>query len=127
MNPHVIIRFHVGQRQGAVIGNGVTLYFACSGYPTGCTPGQVGASFQLSGNGALQLTPPSLGLFAGITIFVDRNNSATSLLSGNGTSFYGTIYMKSGTLQLSGNGNALHSNIVVDQIKLSGNGSLLID
>ena len=63
-------------------------------------------------------------------IFADRDNTAASTFRGNGTNesggtsgSAGTIYMKSGTLDLRGNGYSLSSLIVVDQVSMDGNPS----
>ena len=61
----------------------------------------------------MQLSPPTSGPFAGITIMYDRNNTATSKLSGNSNGFGGAIYMPAGQLQLTGNGGTLRSRVIV--------------
>jgi len=43
---------------GSITGSGVTLYFACSAYPTPCSNGQSGASFSLTGYGTVNLSAP---------------------------------------------------------------------
>ncbi len=42
-------------------GTGVTIYFACSSYPTPCTTGELGAGLSLTGNVTLDLSAPTLG------------------------------------------------------------------
>lgn len=110
---------------GTLTANGVTLYFACSLYPTPCAAGQAGGSFSLIGNGSTSVTPPTSGPFQGLSIFADRNNTGASSLSGNGNLLSGTIYTKSADLGLSGNGTlSLDSLVVADSITLSGNGTV---
>lgn len=77
---------------GSVTGNGVTIFLACSAYPTPCASGGAnGGSVTLS-SGSLNLTAPTSGTYAGISIFGDRNNTATANV-GNGTiSVGGTWY-----------------------------------
>jgi hypothetical protein len=110
---------------GSLTANGVTMYFACSSYPTPCSSGQSGASYSITGNGSVNITPPATGPFQGLSIFGDRNNKASVSLSGNGNLLSGTVYMKSAALSLSGNGSlTLNSLIVVDTCTVSGNGSV---
>jgi len=111
-------------------GSGVMLYFACSGYPSPCAPGQAGAGIKATGNGAMRITPPTSGVYQGLSIFADRNNTSTFTYRGNGTNENGllnggagTFYMKSGTLDLRGNGYTLASEIVVGFVTMEGNPS----
>lgn len=111
-------------------GDGVMLYMACSQYPLPCNPGQVGAGIKTTGNGAMRLTGPTSGTFKGLVIFADRNNAATQTFRGNGTNesgpqsgSSGTIYMKTGTLDLRGNGYTLASMIVTGLFSMNGNPS----
>lgn len=112
---------------GNVTASGVTFYFACSDYPTPCTSGESGATFSLTGNGSLVVSAPSSGTYKGLSIFADRNNTADDSLTGNGSSFGGTVYMKSGALTLTGNGQTLNSRVIVNTATLTGNGSLDLD
>jgi hypothetical protein len=124
-------------------GFGVTLYFACENYPDPCSdesPGdRDGARIRATGNGAVLLTAPtesqcttqpSVCPYVGLTVFADRDNTSTWTFRGNGTNengaatgSSGTLYMKSGTLDLRGNGYTLASQIVVDKMDLDGNPS----
>src|SRR6185369_1370934 len=83
-----------------------------------------------SNNGSLRLTAPTSGTFKGLVIFADRNNAATQTFRGNGSNesgpqsgSSGTIYMKSGTLDLRGNGYTLASMIVTNMFTMNGNPS----
>lgn len=87
------------------------------------------AGINLSGNGAVQLTPSSTGTYAGITIYQNRSSSAAVSLSGNGTmDIRGTLYMAQAPLTLSGNTQlpTLGSLDVADTISVSGNGSVVV-
>lgn len=126
-----------------ITGYGVTLYFACADYPDPCSelpPSQrEGAGIRATGNGALLLTAPteaqcqtqpSVCPYVGITIFADRDNTATFTFRGNGTNengsaagSSGTIYMRSGTFDLRGNGYTLASQIVTGRLTMQGNPS----
>ena len=109
----------------AIQGTGVTLYFACSAYPSPC--GSSGASFELTGNGTLAVSPPTSGNFQGITIFYDRAVTTSSSLTGNSDGFGGTIYMKSAMLQLTGGGGTIDSVVIANTVKMSGNSTLRIN
>jgi hypothetical protein len=125
-------------------GDGVMLYFACSNYPSPCpATGTVSsvdrAGIKATGNGALRITgitqaqctaSASLCPYVGMMSFADRNNDATQTWRGNGTnengsasSISGTIYMKSGLMDLRGNGFQMASQIVTDRFTMEGNPS----
>ncbi len=111
-------------------GTGVTIYLTCS---TGtavreCNPGEAGATIDASGNGNLNLKGPTTGPLQGVTILMDRQNTATLRLTGNGAlGTTGAIYAKSGRLQGNGNGcaNGINSMIVVKDIEFNGNPACL--
>jgi len=122
---------------------GVMIYFACSNYPAPCSDlsggSGAGARIKATGNGAVLLSPPteaqcatdpSVCPYVGLTLFADRNNTSTFTFRGNGTNesggtsgSSGTIYFKSGTLDLRGNGYTLSSMVVVDHVAMDGNPS----
>lgn len=112
-------------------GSGVMLFFACSNYPSPCSAsGEAGAEIKATGNGAMRITPPTAGIYQGLSIFADRNNTSTFTYRGNGTNENGlvnggagTFYLKSGTLDLRGNGYTLASAIIVGFVTLKGNPS----
>jgi hypothetical protein len=124
-------------------GHGVTLYFACHHYPAPCSDededDRDGARIRATGNGAVLLsgptaaqctTQPSVCPYQGLTIFADRDNTNTWTFRGNGTNesgslsgSSGTIYIKSGTLDLRGNGYTLASQIITGRITMQGNPS----
>ena len=122
-----------------VEGDGVMLYWACSNYPTPCTSGQSGAGVKATGNGALRITgitaaqctaSASLCPYVGMMSFADRNNTATQTWRGNGTNenggasgISGTIYLKSGEMDLRGNGFQMASQVIVDHFTMKGNPS----
>ena len=56
-----------------VVGNGVTIYLACSSYPAPCSGS--GARFRVEDSGRYQATPPTSGDYAGLSIFADRGNT----------------------------------------------------
>ncbi|MHB8571598.1 MAG: pilus assembly protein TadG-related protein [Candidatus Dormibacteria bacterium] len=114
---------------GSVTGSGVMIYFACSQYPTPCSPGQTGASLSLSGTGTYQVSAPSSGTYQGMGIFYDRNSNAAMTIAGNSSNnLIGSIYAKSGSLTLSGNGASSEVNalVVVNTATFSGNGDITL-
>jgi hypothetical protein len=115
---------------GKLRGSGVTLYLACgsSSAAQACVVGQKGATFVLSGNGSGTFSAPSTGPYANLAIFADRNNVAPLTLASNvPTTLSGGIYLKSGTLSLSGNAaTQLGAPLVVDTASLAGNGRLTV-
>ena len=106
---------------GGVSGSGVTLYNA---------PSTNSDVISLSGNGSLNLSPPTTGTYQGIAIFQDRTSSAPITLSGNGSAnLTGTVYAAHAQLNVSGNGssNVLGSQYITYDMTLSGNGSVSIN
>lgn len=113
-------------------GDGVTLYFACSNYPSPCASGgSSGGSMQLTG-GTVSLTAPSNGSWQGIAIMADRNNTAEHKLTGSSSStLNGTIYAKSGTVSLVGSSDTgvdagFTSAVVANMVTKSGNSGMTL-
>ena len=103
-----------------VTGTGVMIY------NTKSSTGTYG-SVTLSGNGAISLTAPTTGTYAGILIFQDRNNAKALTFSGNAMQgMAGTIYAPAAQLAESGNAQIGSTSnpvsIIVDTLTLSGNG-----
>jgi prepilin-type N-terminal cleavage/methylation domain-containing protein len=115
---------------------GVTLYFACTSYPTPCPPGSQGGSFLFrQGSGTVTLTPVTSGEYAatpqfpGISIFIDRNNVASSYAAPNGrptpiftsgtTNAIGAVYALSAQVTVTG-GGSFSGGIVSKTFDISG-------
>lgn len=127
---YIITNSMVFSGSGTLTANGVTLYFACSSYPTPCSPGQPGATFSITGNGTTTISAPTSGTFQGLTIFADRNNAGSSSLTGNGSVLLaGTVYAPSTSLTVTGNAgtSTLDSMIVSYTCTASGNGTILLN
>jgi len=92
---------------GSITGAGVMIYLACSGYPTACPAGTLGAALNFSG-GALNLSPPTSGTYAGMTVFADRNNIAPITLASTALTVTGTWYTIGMDLQQTHIGDTLH-------------------
>ena len=143
LNPGIyVVKSGITLRGNDVLrGTGVMLYLACSTYPSPCAAGTSGAGITASGNGALLLSAPtenqcdsqsSVCPYVGLTIFADRQSTATLTFRGNGTNeagaasgSSGTLYLKSGTLDLRGNGYTLASMIVAGKLTMVGNPSCI--
>jgi hypothetical protein len=112
---------------GRVVGDQVTLYLGCPGYPAPCSG--PGATLALTGDAQYQATPPTSGEYAGLSIFYDRGNSAPLLLSGNaGLDPGGAIYAVSAPVVMSSSGGLqLPSLLVADSLLVSGDGSVDLD
>ncbi len=94
-------------------------------YNTKSSTGTYG-SITLSGNGTIKLTGPTTGVYAGILIFQDVNNSKALTFSGNAMQgITGTIDAPSAQLVESGNAQVGSTSnpvsIIVDTLTLSGN------
>jgi hypothetical protein len=104
--------------QSVLTGTEVTLYFADAATST----------LSIQGGSSAQLTPPTDGYTKGITIFFNRNNASTIGITGGGNlQVYGSIYTKSATVNLGGNGNMVAgSQIVASKVSVGGNGTSTI-
>ena len=118
-----------GNSSGTLIGTGVTLYFTCSSgnVAVACASGQQGARLDASGNFSIRLQAPTTGPLQGLSIVYDRENTSSLRLTGNGDAFTGTIYTKSATLTINGNGcsAAYQSMLVVSDLVMSGNNTCI--
>jgi hypothetical protein len=104
---------------GTVTGSNVMIYNGLGG--SGCS-----GAIDLSGNGAITLSAPTSGTYAGILIFQARNNSRALTFSGNGTfQLGGIVYAPDALLSESGNGQT-NTNLIVDQLVISGNGTFAV-
>lgn len=137
---YVIVGGTLGGNHG-VVANNVTMYFTCKSTsgpvaPRACNPGETtGGGLDLSGNGDFSITAPTTSTnksIPGVAIVFDRNADQTLRLVGNGAlHITGSIYMKSGTLDMRGNGctaaTGINSLIVVDDLAFSGANACLTD
>ena len=107
--------------QGSVTGNGVMIYNA---------PASKNDQVNLTGQGNLTLTPPTSGTYKGISIFQDRNSQAAVTITGQGgMSVTGAIYSAGAEVDLTGNGamNVVGSQIIANNMKVTGNGSVKVN
>jgi hypothetical protein len=98
--------------------NGVMIFNAPSG------------SIDLAGNGSVTISPPTSGIYQGISIFQDRSSTAGMSITGNGTvTLSGTIYAANSAVKLAGNGAASQygGQWIARTMDLGGNGATIIN
>jgi hypothetical protein len=78
----------------------------------------------VTGLGSVTWSPPTTGIYKGISYFEDRLSSATAKVAGNGQyNITGTFYVAGGLTDLQGNGDAsVASQVVTLLMKSGGNG-----
>jgi hypothetical protein len=109
---------------GRVVGNGATIYLACEDYPTPCDGG--GAGLRLEPGGQLQVSPPTTGEYAGLSIFADKGNTATIHLQ-SAVNLTGAIYGASARLRVaSADPVQINALVAVDRLRKAGSGLLRV-
>jgi len=113
-----------------VTGIGVTLYFTCgsSSVPAACVTGGDGATLDMSGSATFRIQAPTTPPLEGLAIVFDRDNNDTLRVVGTaGNGITGTIYARSATLQMNGNGctSSLDSMVVVKDLTMNGDPACL--
>jgi hypothetical protein len=106
--------------QGSLSGSGVTIYNS---------PSSSSDTVSISGLGAVTLSPPTSGVYQGITIFQDRTSVAPVSITGNGgMNVTGTIYAANGLATLTGNGsnNTMGGQYVTFDMAAAGNGNITV-
>jgi Putative Flp pilus-assembly TadE/G-like len=99
-------------------GGGVTIYLACSGYPTPCSGS--GARFRVQESGRYQASPPTTGAYAGLSIFADPGNTTPMQLQSDQTlTLNGALYGVSTPVLLENptGGLTVNSLMVVDSLR----------
>jgi putative Flp pilus-assembly TadE/G-like protein len=111
--------------QGSITGNGVTIFN---------DPQSNSDAIDLSGQGAITLTPPLDGPYQGITLFQSRTstNQPTVSVTGTGTAplyMTGTFYVPNALLKVTGNGteDTIGSQYISNWLQLGGNGSFNVN
>ena len=95
-----------------VVGDEVTIYLACSGYPAPCSGS--GARFRVEDNGRFQATPPTSGEYAGLSIFADRGNTRFMRLQSNrDLNLAGAVYGESMPLRIEDSGDLRVDSLLV--------------
>jgi len=108
--------------QGNLVANGVMIYNA---------PDQPSDVINISGSngGKVTMTPPTTGLYKGLTLFQKRSSNQDMSISGNGGFFVtGTFYTAGGLLNVTGNGaGQIGSQYISNLLDINGGGGLAID
>jgi hypothetical protein len=81
-------------------------------------------SLSLGGNGSVTLSPPSSGIYQGMTIFESRSSTQSVSVAGSGKfNISGTFYVPDATLTVTGNGDAsIGSQLIANQVQNKGAG-----
>jgi hypothetical protein len=106
--------------QGNLNATGVMIYTA---------PQSNSDNININGLGTINFSPPTTGLYRGITLWQQRSSTNTISLNGNGTStMYGTFYAQHGTLSVTGNGasDVIGSQYISYDLVTGGNGNYLV-
>jgi hypothetical protein len=110
---------------GRVVGDGVTVYLACTDYPTPCDGS--GARFRLENGGQFQVGPPTTGEYAGLSIFADHGNTRTMRLLGP-VHLTGAVYAASARLIVGSPGTVqVDALVAVDRLLQAGTGALQVN
>ena len=112
---------------GHVVGDGVTIYLACGAYPTPCGGG--GARFRLENGGDFQVSPPTTGEYAGLSIFADPGNTRTMRLLGP-VRLEGAVYAAAGRLLVDVDSPGtvqIDALVAVDRLLKAGTGALQVN
>ncbi|HEX3571534.1 MAG TPA: pilus assembly protein TadG-related protein [Acidobacteriaceae bacterium] len=116
-NPGIYVINGGFSTSGSVVinGTGVMIYLAA---PNG--------SLSMTGGGAVNLTAPTTGTYAGLLFYEDPNDTNTMKVAGsNGSTVTGIFYAANATLTLSGSSGAtFYSNIVVSALNVTGSNNL---
>ena len=111
---------------GTVTGDDVTFIF------TGSNPSSVG-NLDLSGNGTIDFTAPSLGYYAGMVFFQNSIANANAVNKINGTSnfkFEGAIYFPSQEVEFQGDTSNFGggcTQVVARKVTFTGDSNLMFD
>jgi hypothetical protein len=85
-------------------------------------------NISITGTGAINLSPPTNGVYQGISLWQTRASTNTLTVAGGGSgAITGTFYAQHGTLKVSGGGGqAVGSQYISWDVSLSGNGNFTI-
>jgi Flp pilus assembly protein TadG len=106
--------------QGDLLAQGVMIYNA----PTGPSH-----KVDISGTGSIVMSPPTSGIYQGLTLFQDRESPNELSVSGGGyMDISGTFYAANAQMTVSGGGDSkVGSQYISRFLKIAGNGGLRID
>jgi hypothetical protein len=101
--------------QKTLTGTDVTFYF------------EGNATIDIAGGATVKLSAPTIGTYAGMLFFGDRNNTSLQRMNGTSNSYLtGAMYFKSGNVDFRGNYSGQNGcmQIVADTIDMSGNATM---
>ena len=107
--------------QGNLVANGVMIVNA---------PSSNSDVININGTGSIQLSPPTTGIYRGISLWQVRSSTNSINITGNGgSSMTGTFYAAHGTLNVTGNGDndVLGSQYISYQVKVNGGGTFRVN
>ena len=84
----------------------------------------------INGNGVINISPPTSGIYKGISLWQARSSTNDLSVTGNGGSTYsGTFYAAKGTLNVTGNGTneVIGSQYISNKLIVNGNGSFSVN
>jgi hypothetical protein len=81
-----------------------------------------------TGGGSVTLTPPTTGIYQGISFFQERNSNVDAIFAGNGLfNITGSFYAANALIRTSGNGDiSIGSQYISRALSISGNGNVNI-
>lgn len=84
---------------------------------------------KITGTGSIVMSPPTSGIYTGLTLFQQRASANTMTVSGGGyMDVSGTFYTAAGTLEVGGGGDSqVGSQYISRLLSIVGSGSLRID
>jgi hypothetical protein len=115
-------------RDGAhVEGDRATIYLACQNYPAPC--GGNGTRFRLENGGEFDVSPPTSGEYAGLSIFADKGNTRSIQFLGKVT-LTGAVYAASARLVVNvpdpDEPVQIRALVAVDRLLKDGGGQLQV-
>ena len=111
-----------------ITGSGVTIYLACSNFPTPCSGGgSPSGIISIGGGGVTSISPPTTGPYNGIVVVADPTMTGTLLSDvGNGDAFSGTVVLPLGDVNVggggTGNGVTISGRLIANSVISMGNG-----
>ncbi|MCI0358783.1 MAG: pilus assembly protein TadG-related protein [Planctomycetaceae bacterium] len=106
--------------QGNLLAHGVMIYNA---------PQSNTDVISIGGTGSIVMSPPTSGIYTGLTLFQDRESTNEMSVQGGGLmDITGTFYCANGTLAIGGGGSGrIGSQYISRFLAIKGNGTLTID
>jgi hypothetical protein len=90
-------------------------------------PGSGNGQIDLAGHGSVTISPPTSGIYQGISIFQNRTATTGVTISGSGSvNMTGTFYVPMATINVTGNGssNTVGSQYISSDLTIAGNGAV---